>query len=82
MSFRMWFAQDAQAGLHALPSETRRRFDAELGRIAEDPYHPDSLAITGRDFRHVLLAGCVAAYHVDEDARLVSVIRIEGPAPV
>ncbi|MYS86259.1 type II toxin-antitoxin system RelE family toxin [Embleya scabrispora] len=81
MSFRMWFAEDAQSSLHALPSETRRRFDAELGRLAEDPYRLDSIPITGGDFRHVLLAGCIAAYHVDEDARLVSLIRIQGPPP-
>ncbi|MFI6984987.1 type II toxin-antitoxin system RelE/ParE family toxin [Embleya sp. NPDC050154] len=79
MSFRVRYAKDAQADVHDLASEPRRRFDTELARLAGDPFGRESIALGERDYRQVRLGGCIATYHADEDARIVSVVRVMGP---
>ena len=79
MSFLVQYSGEARANIDALPSETRRRFDDDLARLAGDPYGMGSTAIRERDYRQALLGGCVTVYYVGQTVRVVSVVRVQGP---
>ncbi|MGC0417223.1 type II toxin-antitoxin system RelE family toxin [Embleya sp. AB8] len=79
MTYRVQYSGEAQANVDALPADIRRRFDADLARLAGDPYGMGSKAIRERDYRQTVLGGCITVYYVGATVRVVSVVRVQGP---
>ncbi|MFI1865237.1 hypothetical protein [Streptomyces jumonjinensis] len=77
--YRVKYGDVALASLKALSSETRRKFEADIRRLAADPYGLESRAIKEQDYREALLGGCITVYYVSGAIRIVSVTRVQGP---
>ncbi|MER7047034.1 type II toxin-antitoxin system RelE family toxin [Streptomyces jumonjinensis] len=77
--YRVRYADVALASLKALPSETRRRFEADIRRLAADPYGLNSKALKEQDYREAVVGGCITVYYVSTTVEIVSVTRVQGP---
>ncbi|MFI1386653.1 type II toxin-antitoxin system RelE/ParE family toxin [Embleya sp. NPDC020886] len=80
MTYRVQYSDEAQSNVAALSRPTRRAFEADVNTLAADPYGRGSIALRGRDYREVLLGGCITVYWVSgAEVRVISVVRVQGP---
>ncbi|MFD7547402.1 hypothetical protein [Streptomyces sp. NPDC059816] len=67
MSYRIAYADVAQAGRNALPPAARKTFDADVAAIARAPYGCGSSAVLGsRDRRDAVIGGIAVTRHQSE----------------
>ena len=78
--YHIEFTRGAVKDLKDLPAHVRERVLARITELAEDPRPPASRKLEGHPpgFRRLRVGGYRAIYHLDEEERLVAVVRV-GP---
>ncbi|MFE7131706.1 hypothetical protein ACFVIM_12660 [Streptomyces sp. NPDC057638] len=80
MSYRVAYADPAQAARNALPAAARKAFDAGIMAIAHDPYGCGSSAVLGSRDRRDAPIGSIAVvrYEVSPSVVTVTIVRVSG----
>jgi len=78
VTYRIRLEPAARKGLLRLEKPVRQRIGSHIDALATNPRPVDSEQLTGalRPFRRVRIGDYRVCYHIDDDARIVTVVEI------
>ncbi|MGC0417534.1 type II toxin-antitoxin system RelE family toxin [Embleya sp. AB8] len=75
-AYRVAYSPRAESEYNAMPSALRRRFDAAVSDMAQDPYACGDPIRGNRDRRSAALAGVITEYEISSSVLTVTMLKV------